>query len=867
LIVNSVLSGTTPIGVVDSMPYFLVGFGSGLAPIESSGISDDGAGGFTSWNLSTSVDLVNGTYTIHYNLATSGADMTSSSVATVTTYPGGQASHHTISSSGPSQPAETVTFLGEFYQFENGAWDSFQDLVANTSSTSLNANFTGSLGGYLSLSETHQNNQMTSHVSLFHHDLGYVTAHAAGAMNWSALDSMPWQLQPRMAPAFLPAVVWVNGNPFLWSSGQLYLNGQITEVYQGPGTATFQLQIESATDSNQPAVLTGLAGVANNVEVTRDGATNDASVVIIFTDPNANPDPGPGPELGPSPVVIPEHPTVWINGHAFDFAENEISEGSYFVDRYDSAAMGCLRFSSNSENTSFIGNCGLISVSGELPDPLAPVSGEGFVLTFVPPPSVDHIQRLWIRGTLYQQMGFGSPHFVPLVISGQHPAPASGSHCTLSLAPDGQTWQLGGGDQMGTFSGVLQSSQTFLITNHLDQVKVPVVRVDSSGAAQLGAGSTLPSGLPASVLVPPSGGFAAVNAPNTNGYSEDYIFRFVGLSASLVGDGSQVALYLKINQKEHNREFLQIAAGGADLRSATILKLDPVGVTEFSGGYFSPEPGTLLFYRANTEGSTFPLGVKPLLPDESHCFWRHHPQTNLSPSYVIRGQGWHYAGTEQVVNASGQTVGVDVFHGPILGQVMRVFLPNSQGTRLVTLADPTADALSPQTIGSLNPVRDSVTFRDGTVALRGNVLGLHDRVEMGEQLNVHTIQGDLDVLGNHLSFGLLHDDAGLAGALFRFTDQPTGSLARLESTLGRNQAEWGWSKSNQSQGMPAQRVMQLRADHKLHLADPLPPTQQTPRPGITLDPSAGGTSSIPGVLRVRPGGDLSMGQFQAGGQP
>jgi len=89
----------------------------------------------------------------------------------------------------------------------------------------------------------------------------------------------------------------------------------------------------------------------------------------------------------------------------------------------------------------------------------------------------------------------------------------------------------------------------------------------------------------------------------------------------------------------------------------------------------------------------------------------------------------------------------------------------------------------------------------------------------------------------------------------------------LESTLGRSLAEWGWSKASAQQGQPAQRVMLLAPDHKLHLTDPVRSTPTEPRPGLTLDPKSGGTSSIPGVLRVRPGGDLSMGQFRAGGSP
>jgi hypothetical protein len=557
---------------------------------------------------------------------------------------------------------------------------------------------------------------------------------------------------------------------------------------------------------------------------------------------------------------------VWVNGHAFDFEENEISDGSYFVDKYVSSGMGCIHFSVNGEAKSFTGNCGLISVSGELSDPLVPVSGEGFVLAFAAPPSVAHIDRLWIRGTLYWRMGSGSQNFSPVPISEQPHTAAPVPSCTLTLGPNGQTWLLNGEDGLGTFSGAFQSSLAFLIYNHLDQMTVPVLRVGADGSAHLDAGTTLPTKLPACILVPPSGDFVAAKDPNTVGYSEEFIFRFAGLSTGLIGEGSQVALYLKINQKGHKRELLQLAVGGDDLRAATILKFDPAGVAGFSGGYFNTE--TLLFYRANTAESTFPLGVKPLQPQNSHAFLRHTQDPDadpLPPTFVIRGQGWHYAGLETVPNSSGQLVVVDIFHGPVLGQVMRVFPTVGQGSRLVTLEDPTDAAISSQTVGSLNPMRESITFRDGTVALRGNELGLQHRVQMADQLNVHTIQGDLDVLGNHLSFGLLHNDAGLAGALFRFTDQPLGDLSRLESTLGRNHAEWSWSKAGALQGGPADQVMHLTTDHRLIIRPSLLPGQSAAP--IILNPTPNGVSSIPGVLRVRKGGDLSMGQYQAGGQP
>ncbi len=56
--------------------------------------------------------------------------------------------------------------------------------------------------------------------------------------------------------------------------------------------------------------------------------------------------------------------------------------------------------------------------------------------------------------------------------------------------------------------------------------------------------------------------------------------------------------------------------------------------------------------------------------------------------------------------------------------------------------------------------------------------------------------------------------------------------------------------------------MKLDATHKLTLYDS-PATGQTQNAGVVLDPTPGGVSTIRGVLRVRPGGDIDMGEFTA----
>ncbi len=848
LSIQSTLSGSTPIGLANGLSSYLAGYGSGLFRLNYSySWTDPWSLTTTSTTTSTAVDLGSGSYTTNYSYSSSGADGSGSSQSYTYVFPTGMASHQ-VSSWGPWMPSwissPVISFLGGNYQFSSGSFSSYQDLVANTTSTNHSANFASVDGGYLGLSETSQNGTTTSAVSLYHPSIGSVGASASGNLVWGALDAMPWQVAPRTGPSFYPAAIWVNGIPHVWASGQLTLTGQITDTYQGPSGATMQFS----------------------------GLIDDPAIIITFTPPS-----GPPPDPpAPIPVVLSGRFTVWINGHAYAFAENEIVDGVFTVDRYDSSGFGSVHFSHQGSYMMVTGNCGTISVSNTFNSPSGVLTGPGYILSFSEFSGIANLDKLWVRGTLYarSEYGEGALHFLPAAGDSGQVVPAPESHCRLVLAQDGETWELQGVDGQGAFGGPFPLPQPGwgFVNNHFGHPTVPVLRVSSDGTSQLDSGANLPPSLPACVLVPPNGDLSSTRDPVTGDYLQACLFRFAGICRDLVdGSNAQVAFYLREDQKTHSRQVLQIGTGSMSLKSATIVELDPSAVVTLSGGYFNEQ--TLLFYRGTTEASQFPLGVTPLLPNQNHKFWRHGHPNGLSPTYVLRGQGWRYAGTEEVANSFGQgQVVVDLYHGPILGQVMRVHPQTGQESRLVTLTDSSSDALSPQTVGSLNPVRESIVFRDGTVALRGDLMGAHQQVAVTQQLNVHTISGDLDVLGNHLSFGLLNDDAGMAGALFRFSDAAATGKARLDSALGRNNAEWGWYKAGTQPGAPSQAVMSLSSTHQLTLEPPSTAAPgasgaaQTSAP-LILNPAPGGVSSIPGVLRVRRGGDLSMGQYRAGGEP
>lgn len=80
--------------------------------------------------------------------------------------------------------------------------------------------------------------------------------------------------------------------------------------------------------------------------------------------------------------------------------------------------------------------------------------------------------------------------------------------------------------------------------------------------------------------------------------------------------------------------------------------------------------------------------------------------------------------------------------------------------------------------------------------------------------------------------------------------------------MARPQAQWLWARAASSSGQNTLPVMKLDATHKLTLYDS-PANGQPQKAGVELDPKEGGVSTLRGVLRVRPGGDIDMGEFTA----
>ena len=176
------------------------------------------------------------------------------------------------------------------------------------------------------------------------------------------------------------------------------------------------------------------------------------------------------------------------------------------------------------------------------------------------------------------------------------------------------------------------------------------------------------------------------------------------------------------------------------------------------------------------------------------------------------------------------------------------------------------DPVQGNTQGTLNDVRGSVRMRDGRMAYSGSFDGTQINPTLNDS-NLQTINADLDITGSIISFGALSQSTATAGVTLQFADIPGANnslTASLFNTLSRPQAQWVWARATDTSTQTTQAVMKLGTGGVLTLYDPASSGQTS---GVVLDPAEDGVSTLRGVLRVRPGGDIGMGEFAEGGEP
>lgn len=642
-----------------------------------------------------------------------------------------------------------------------------------------------------------------------------------GISNWS---TVAWA--PRDDPTFAPATLRVNGWLVTRQSGTLASSGVVTDVYDG---ASGQLQMSISGDVREVALGNATAEV--RIQGTLVGSVDSSGTFslngwIVSTAQE-------GASSG-TPFFLPNAAVLWVDGAEYGFAAGYSDGNGGHVDTYSaSSGEGQLCLAGTAQGVANLaGNRFTTFFHGSLSSGSFTISGAVVSVTSQPPPAALP-QALWVRGRFYSQLAAtpGTYRWQP---------PGDSAPFTLTAVSESGGFQLTGTDDVGSFSGTLPAGGGLHFLHAGEGTSapqtVPVHEASSAGVPMAGGGNLSPyPGTPLAVEVAGSVFVFSCVLPTP--------LRAIYVPDNLSTSGRWLALRL-------DTQVVQLTDHAA---APAILT---------NGSY---DPATFLFSTSPGSGS-LPEYVHAA-DSQGNCDHLCLPRPvgmDLPPSFIVRGQPWWFAGW-------GEEINIATYRGFYTGQVMTVgnamLTEGGPTERLVTLVDPVYNAALPnplqQTQGTLSDVRRSVRLRDGTIVLSGNELGGEETIGYEDDHSLHTIRSDLDILGNNLSFGILNDDASLAGMAWRFED--LNGISRLHSMLSRPQAEWIWWKAGIQQAHELQPVMQLGTSNRLHLYPP-GSTHLTP-PGIILDPAEDGVSSIRGVLRVRPGGDIDMGDFTAGGQP
>lgn len=777
---------------------------------------------------SASVDLDNGT------ISYSGQDYYTGPQGSYSyTYNNGGASPSwsysaSLGNSGTSSYPASSTYshdlFGTNYAFQDGSWSSSYSASGDSWGSSWSSGSSGwqdqyrsSDGGTLTVqySSWQSNSSWTSDsVSISGWDPYAGSFSASYNGSYSGFSGLIWQ--PRTAPTFAPPQLWLNGQLLTWQSGEINQSGTVTDTY-GDSAGAPQLRIAGHTRNF--AQSSGSA----SVELVSQG------FIGYWLPSGAYESGGNSWELRTSsPSTTHATPffravtSLWLGGTEYVFSQGTSDGHGSRTDSYVNSSAGTITLAGSSgspEQTSITAGyfdqhlTGGFSSSQELTTTLS--NGAVNLELRCMPPVPAAPPALWVRGTLFTHSSTNGD---------QTEMTSAGGH-RVTLGPSGVAGELAlwGSDPRGVFQGSFNASQAgLMMVQNADGGMVPLIPANADGTLQL-AGVTPPGGFPPAVMV-----------------ADGRIWTFVGTALDDSGTNVSAAFYGSATAPADNPWLLKLRQDGGGVADCT-----DYGSGATTQGTYNTQ--THLF-QTSGPGSGFPVPIYGVEPAENHRLWGlATPEGGLPATFLVGGGVWRYSGTD----GSGQPR----YEGYYTGQQLVVAAPDAGGNRLVTVSDPVAG----DSMGTLNDVRGTVRLRDGRVVYSGSFEGQRLNPTLQENA-IHTIAADLDVTGNVFSLGALQGDAATAGTIFQFAD--TGSTASLHSIVSRPQAQWEWWKAGGSPEAALQPVMQLGADHVLRLHDP-----GSGQPGVVLDPRAGGVSSIKGVLRVRPGGDLSMGAFTQGPQP
>lgn len=701
---------------------------------------------------------------------------------------------------------ESSSYTNHYYDGQDGGWtDKYTSLDGGT----LEVIASNSSSYYLQIWDPH---------------LGSISSNYSTVVPNSSLTGITWPA--RTDPTFAKAQLWLDGKLLNWQSGTITTVGLLTDSYSGAGvTLTISAMAHDYFVSGGNAVVSITSAGGGTGALGHDGTFTVSGHVLENASPNHS-----APLFRSSKTIL----RVEGTDHAFTGGFQD-SLGNR-IDIYTNPSYGKIVISGtasdpNHANVRVVRDG--VTNSGTYSNGVFSVPGFS-ITTPSSQPSIYGPPAFWVRGEFYLQNDTTPTSY----------ASAAGHSLTLSGS---SSWTLAGTDGTGAFSGECSHDPVgVFLVQALDESNqpiagalVPVIPANADGSLHL-SWEAAPAGMPPGVRE---------NLHN---------LVYLGTAADDTNPAATAAYYGSATASDQSDWLIKLRTDGSSTTPYTVTYTDYSTATSSTGSYSAQ---THLFQTASLS-SGFPVPMYGVDPNANFALWgltQPDSATGLPATFLVQGDVWRYTGTD----SSGNATYAGYYSSPETGsQIMTVAAPDANGARVVTVTDPYRGDGNP-TQGTLNDVRGSARLRDGSEVYSGNFSGQQVNPTLNEH-NLHTIAADLDITGNVITFGALTGNAATAGVTMQFLDTASGGAftGSFYSMLARPQAQWVWARTASSSGQSTLPVMKLDAAHKLTLYDS-PATGQAQNAGVVLDPKSDGVSTIRGVLRVRPGGDIDMGEFTA----
>lgn len=596
----------------------------------------------------------------------------------------------------------------------------------------------------------------------------------------------------RSGPALGPDQLWVNGTLYHWQEGWIDADGNIIDNYNDDLSLSFTGSVRSFNSGTTTAAIT-LNGSSIGT-YAHDGTFNVGSNILEVGTPNRT-----------EPLFTGT--TIWVDGTPYNFTYGFEDTAGYRADVYSNSDGTLNLFGTTAHPTTAtvrLYTNGLASNGTATFGAGGSFNVPGIYLTAIPPESGP--AAFWVGGTFYVRTA-GSNDYTSFLTGGDT-LNVSGS--TLSGMVVSVTQ--GGTPMTGTYR---PATGAFTVVDQSGNL-LPACPAVADGRQV--TNSSMPTGYPPAVRV------------------NSEIWCYLGTAADDGAPSATAAYY------GNTRTAVYTTDPGAaplspDNRRLLKIRLDGSGVvtlTDYSSSSSSSLVGTYSseshLFQTGTS-NPLPMPIYSVDPSNSDALWEPlTPPTGTPATLLVGNKVWRYSGP----GASGAAL----YQGEITGQQLTLAAPDTtteEGNRVVTISDP-VNGVSNVT-GTLNKVRGSVLLADGTELYSGDTDGQKYNPTLNAS-NLHTINADLDITGNVVTFGSLNGNTAKAGTTLQFHD--SGGTAGLSSILARPQAQWLWSHVTSSGGgtTPA---MQLDTTHKLSLLDPANPNTAT----IKIDPKTDQVSELP----------------------